>query len=151
MRFIIALWLAKAVQLLLKILGKKATYFAGKVAVTICPDFLGRIGKPARIIGVTGTNGKTTVNNLLTDALEHLGVPVISNRYGSNINAGIATALISGSTLTGKPKKETAVLELDERSARLIYPYIKPDFLVITNLFRDSMRRNAHRNIYRIC
>lgn len=144
MRFIIALWLAKAVQLLLKILGKKATYFAGKVAVTICPDFLGRIGKPARIIGVTGTNGKTTVNNLLTDALEHLGVPVISNRYGSNINAGIATALISGSTLTGKPKKETAVLELDERSARLIYPYIKPDFLVITNLFRDSMRRNAH-------
>ena len=144
MRFIIALWLARAVQLLLKILGKKATYFAGKVAITLCPDFLGRIGKPDKIIGVTGTNGKTTVNNLLTDALERLGVSVISNRYGSNINAGIATALISGSTLTGKPKKELAVLELDERSARLIYPYIKPDYLIITNLFRDSMRRNAH-------
>lgn len=144
MRFIFALWAAKAIQLLLRLLGKKATYFAGKAAVTLCPDFLGRIKKPDKIIGVTGTNGKTTVNNLLTDALERLGVSVISNRYGSNINAGIATALISGSTLLGKPKKTLAVLELDERSARLIYPYIKPDLLIITNLFRDSMRRNAH-------
>lgn len=144
MRFIFALWTAKTVQLLLRILGKKATYFAGKVAITLCPDFLGRIRKPSKIIGVTGTNGKTTVNNMLTDVLESMGVSVLSNRYGSNINAGIATALITGATLFGRPKKELSVLELDERSARLIYPYLKPDYLIITNLFRDSMRRNAH-------
>ncbi len=144
MRFYLALWIAKATQLLLKILGKKATYFAGRVAVSLCPGFIGRIGKPELIVGVTGTNGKTTVNNLLTDVLESMGADVLSNRYGSNINAGIATALLSGAGLTGKTKKKIAVLEIDERSARLVYPYLKPDFLIVTNLFRDSMRRNAH-------
>ncbi len=144
MRFYLALWAAKATQLLLKLLGKKATYFAGKIAIRLCPDFIGRIGKPKTILGVTGTNGKTTVSNLLTDMLEHMGVSVLSNRYGSNINAGVATALLSGANLFGRTKKQLAVLEIDERSAKLVYPYLKPDFLVITNLFRDSMRRNAH-------
>ena len=144
MRFYLALWIAKATQLLLKILGKKATYFAGRVAIALCPDFIGRIDKPQTIIGVTGTNGKTTVNNLLTDVLESMGECVLSNRYGSNINAGIATALLSGAGIFGKTKKKIAVLESDERSARLVYPYLQPDYLIITNLFRDSMRRNAH-------
>ncbi len=144
MRFYLALWAAKATQLLLKLLGKKATYFAGKIAIRLCPDFIGRIGKPKTILGVTGTNGKTTVSNLLTDMLEHMGVSVLSNRYGSNINAGVATALLSGANLFGRTKKQLAVLEIDERSAKLVYPYLQPDFLVITNLFRDSMRRNAH-------
>ncbi len=36
------------------------------------------------------------------------------------------------------------MLEIDERSSKRIYPYVKPDLLVITNLFRDSPMRNAH-------
>ena len=37
-----------------------------------------------------------------------------------------------------------AVLEIDERSTIKIFPYVKPNYLVCTNLFRDSIRRNAH-------
>src|SRR5699024_7772865 len=64
--------------------------------------------------------------------------------YGSNIAAGVATTLISGSSIMGKAKKELAILEVDERSSPKIYPYLAPTYLVCTNLFRDSMMRNAH-------
>ncbi len=143
-RFYIALWSARLIQLAIKILGKNGTYFPGKAAIKLCPDFLGRIGRPETVIGVTGTNGKTTVCNMTADLLDAMGEDVLSNRAGSNINAGVATALIEGATITGKSKKKIAVLEIDERSARLIYPYFKPDYILCTNLFRDSMRRNAH-------
>ena len=143
-RFYIALWAAKLSQFLLRLLGRKGTYFAGKLAIKLCPDFIGRIGRPKTLIGVTGTNGKTTVSNMLNDVFAAWGIPLMNNRYGSNVNAGVASALIESAGFSGKCKKEIGVLEIDERSARLIYPYLKPDYLLITNLFRDSMRRNAH-------
>ncbi|MDD6189894.1 MAG: MurT ligase domain-containing protein [Clostridiales bacterium] len=129
---------------MLRLLGRKGTYFAGKLAIKLCPDFIGRIGRPKTLIGVTGTNGKTTVSNMLNDVFASWGIELMNNRYGSNINAGVASALIESAGISGKCKKDIGVLEIDERSARLIYPYLKPDYLLITNLFRDSMRRNAH-------
>jgi len=33
---------------------------------------------------------------------------------------------------------------VDERSSLLIYPYIKPDYLICNNIMRDSLARNAH-------
>ena len=41
--FYIALYAAKASQLLLKLLGRNATYFPGKVAEKICKNFLSYI------------------------------------------------------------------------------------------------------------
>ena len=37
-----------------------------------------------------------------------------------------------------------AVLEVDERASVRIFPYVKPDYAVVTNLTRDSIMRNAH-------
>jgi UDP-N-acetylmuramyl tripeptide synthase len=116
----------------------------GKIALQLCPDFLGMLEKPETIIGVTGTNGKTTVCNMINDILTENKYDFINNKYGSNIDGGIATTLIQGSTMLGKAKKKLAVLEIDERSANKIYPYITPTYLVCTNLFRDSLMRNAH-------
>jgi len=143
-KFYIVLYLAKLSRIALKIIGRDATYFPGKLAITLCPDFLGRIDKPKTIIGVTGTNGKTTVCNMIEDCLKENGYEFIDNHLGSNINAGLATTLIEGATLTGKQKKDLAVFEIDERSAIKIYPYITPTYLVCTNLYRDSLKRNAH-------
>lgn len=143
-RFYIALWGAKVGVVLLKLLRRNATFFPGKFALTVCPDFMGIIEKPKTIIGVTGTNGKTTVCNMIEDVLKDNNYEFIDNKYGSNINAGIATTLINGSTLRGKAKKDLAILEIDERSAPKIYPYITPTYLVCNNLFRDSLSRNAH-------
>lgn len=143
-RFYFALTMAKCASLALKILGRKATYFPGKVAVTLCPDFLGMIEKPKTIIGITGTNGKTTVTNLVLDCLEDCGYKVINNKAGANINAGIASSLVHGVTFGQKVKGDIAVFEIDERSSPKVYPYIKPDYLICTNILRDSLRRNAH-------
>lgn len=143
-KFYIVLYLAKLSRVALKLIGRDATYFPGKLAVTLCPDFLGRIDKPKTIIGVTGTNGKTTVCNMIEDCLKENGYEFIDNHLGSNINSGLASTLIEGATLLGKQKKDLAVFEIDERSAVKIYPYITPTYLVCTNLFRDSLKRNAH-------
>lgn len=144
LRFVFALWAAKGARLALRALRRNATYFPGYLALKLCPDFLGRVGKPKKIIAVTGSNGKTTVSNLLSDVLAGRGCSVLSNRLGSNVAAGIASSFLTGSTVFGKTKYEMAVLEVDERSSMRVYPFVKPDYLVITNLFRDSAMRNAH-------
>ena len=145
LRFLFALWMAKLSIPALKITRHDGTDFPGSLALRLCPNFLHYIGKPAHIIAVTGTNGKTTVSNLLTDILEASGRRVLSNRAGSNISSGISTALLKGCDLLGRAKMyDLAVLEVDERSAPRIYPHVKPEFVVVTNLFRDSIMRNAH-------
>lgn len=144
LKFFIVLYLSKLSRIALKLIGRDATYFPGKLAVTLCPDFLGRIDKPKTIIGVTGTNGKTTVCNMIEDCLKENGYEFIDNHLGSNINSGLASTLIEGASLLGKQKKDLAVFEIDERSAVKIYPYVTPTYLVCTNLFRDSLKRNAH-------
>ena len=58
LRFIIALIFGKLAMWLQKLLGMNASYFPGKLAIKLCPDFVGRIDKPKTIITVTGTNGK---------------------------------------------------------------------------------------------
>ena len=143
-RFYIALWGAKAVTVLLKLLRRNASFFPGKFATVVFPGFIGKIDKPKTIVAVTGTNGKTTVCNMIEDILKDNNYTFIDNRYGSNIDAGVATALISGVNMKGKAKKDLAIFEVDERSSPKIYPYMTPTYLVCTNLFRDSLMRNAH-------
>lgn len=142
--FYIALWAGKATSLALKILGRNASYLPGMIALKLNKDFLRYLKPPKTIIAVTGTNGKTTVSNLITSILQKNGYNVTNNSLGSNVQAGIATVLLQDSTLTGKAKKEIAVLEVDERSSLKIYPYIKPDYLICNNIMRDSLARNAH-------
>ena len=144
LRFYIAMLAAKLLRAGLKLLGRNATYLPGEIAVRICKDFIGYLQKPETFIAVTGTNGKTTVSNLLTSVLTANGYDVINNSYGSNVQSGIAAALLAESTFTGKPKKKIAVLEVDERSSLLVYPYMAPDYLICNNIMRDSLKRNAH-------
>jgi len=143
-RFYIALYAAKLSQFLLKILGRNATYFPGKIAIRLCKDFLKHITPPKTVIAVTGTNGKTTVSNLISSILTENGYSITNNSFGSNVQAGIISALIEDTTLCGKPKKDIAILEVDERSSLLIYPQMAPDYLVCNNIMRDSLKRNAH-------
>lgn len=143
-RFLIALWAAKLSVVALKITKHNGTNFPGVLALKLCPDFLKYADKPERIIAVTGTNGKTTVCNLLLDMLNMDGKQVLNNRMGSNINSGIASSLIYGCGLMGKCKYKMGLFEVDERSALRVFPYMKPDYMLITNLSRDSIMRNGH-------
>ncbi|MBP3816325.1 MAG: DUF1727 domain-containing protein [Firmicutes bacterium] len=144
LRFFLALLLAKLSIPALKITGHNATDFPGSLALKICPDFLRFVNKPKRIIAVTGTNGKTSTANLTIDMLKRFGVETLNNSRGSNINSGISSALINGVSIFNKEKYYLAVLEIDERSAARIFPYVHPDYMIVTNLSRDSIMRNAH-------
>ena len=128
----------------MKLIGLKATHFPGQLAKRLCPDFLSRIEKPETIIGITGTNGKTTISNLVADMADHYGLDFAHNAYGSNIEEGIITSLIEASSFFGKRRKKLAFLEIDERLTRVIFPDISPDYLIVSNLFRESYLRNAH-------
>ena len=144
LKFLIAFFAGKCAKILLKLLGKRATHFPGKLALKICPDFLRYIGKPKNIICVTGTNGKTSTCNMIEDCLRQDNIKVLDNSFGSNTLPGICATFIDGVNLFNKPVFDTCVLEVDERSSLHIYKYVTPTYFICSNLFRDSVMRNAH-------
>jgi Zn ribbon nucleic-acid-binding protein len=144
LRVLLTIWAVKLSVFALRAIGRQGTHVPGLIARKLHPGIIGALRHPARVVAVTGTNGKTTVSNLLAEALQGEGLRVASNRSGSNLAAGVATALIGAVTWTGRPRADIAVMEMDERSARLILPGLAPDVLVCMNLTRDSIKRNAH-------
>lgn len=144
LRYYIALWVAKLSIFALKITKHNGTNFPGIVAKKICPNFLDYADKPELLVGITGTNGKTTVTNLVIDMLKSDGKQVLDNNKGSNTITGVITSFIYAMNLSGKCKYDTAVLEIDERSTRLLFDSIVPNYLLINNLTRDSIMRNGH-------
>ena len=143
-RFHVALAAAKISKVVIRLLGRNGTHTPGVIALKICPDFLAQAPKAPLTICVTGTNGKTTCSNMITDILEKDGRRVVSNRTGSNIVPGCVTNVINSLTFKGQVNVDVTVFEVDERASRLILPYVKPDYLVVTGLFRDSLKRNAN-------
>lgn len=147
-KFYIALYMAKFTKNVLHILSKftkvNGSHLPGNIAIKICPNFLSMVAKPKTIIAVTGTNGKTTTSNLIIDSLEKNGYKVLNNRIGSNVLGGVTTTLFNGVSLGNKSKYDIAVLEVDEKSTPRIFKHVTPTYLVVTNLFRDSLKRNAH-------
>ncbi|MBQ7040153.1 MAG: DUF1727 domain-containing protein, partial [Clostridia bacterium] len=143
MRYHAAVIIGKAVAALLKILKKKGTTTPGNVALKICPGILKKMaGKiPGKIVAVMGTNGKTTTNNLLADYLEKAGYLVVCNRGGANMMAGSVTAFLTKTSVFGKVKADMATLEMDEAWAKHIFSHVKPDVVVLGNLFRDQLDR----------
>lgn len=116
----------------------------GMVALRLYDNFLKRVSKPPIVIAVTGTNGKTTTCNFLVDILTTSGYRVTSNKEGANLRPGISKALMRGVTIFNKCKVDVAVLEFDELSSKIILPLINPNYVVVTNLFRDTLKRNGH-------
>ncbi len=144
LRFIVTNLIVKMIVFLMRLIGKNATQLPGLIALKMCPDFMSHMKMPKTIIAITGTNGKTTVANMITDSLKELGINYSHNRLGSNTLRGIVSTFINFSKINGEHKYDYSVLEVDERSSIHIYKDVKPTHLVVTNLFRDSYARNAH-------
>lgn len=144
LRFRLALGAGKAAAAGLAALKRAGGQLPGVIAERIDPAFLAHIGKPDRIVFVTGTNGKTTTANLLDDLLADNGFDLVTNRAGSNTINGIESSLIKNARLSGKQRKQVACMELDELSSRRVLPHVVPDLLLVCNLYRDSFMRNAN-------
>ena len=149
MRKLLAVWFGKALTVLGKIIGKKSSSSPGAYALKICPDLVSELGKSVKkgIIVTCGTNGKTTTNNLMATALEAKGYKVICNRLGANMLSGVATTLLQEMNIFGKVSADYACLEIDEAYTPIVFDYITPDVMVITNLFRDQLDRYGEIDI----
>ena len=143
-RFYIAMIMARLSFFGLKLLGRNATHLPGVIAVRICPNVLEYLEVGQQFVAITGTNGKTSTTNMVVSFLEAQGVDLCANVMGSNIEGGIISALLTSTTFFGKSTKDVTVFEVDERASLYIFPYIKPDLIAVTNLYRDSYARNAH-------
>lgn len=144
-RLFLALLVAKLVAMLLGFMGPgRGSSLPGQLALRIYPDLLRHFADQPRLgtIMITGTNGKTTTNNMLTGILELGGYKVITNREGANLVAGIATVFVRSSTLIrGRVHCDFALLEVDEGALGRVTQFIKPRLVVVTNFFQDQLDR----------
>ncbi|MCH5211997.1 MAG: DUF1727 domain-containing protein [Oscillospiraceae bacterium] len=149
MRKLIAIWAGKLLTVAGKIIGKKSSSSPGAFALKICPTLVNDINKivKKKVIVTCGTNGKTTTNNLMASALEAKGYKVLCNRLGANMLSGVATAYLQAASIFGKIDADYACLEIDEAYTPIVFKQVKPDIMVITNLFRDQLDRYGEIDI----
>lgn len=126
---------------LLRLIGRGGTAIPGKIALRICPDLLAQLSKDVKCVVVTGTNGKTTSSRIIEEIYVKAGTSYFANRSGANLINGITSIFIENSTLTGKPKKENAVIECDEAASKEVCRLINPAVVLVTNVFRDQLDR----------
>lgn len=143
LRRLLAIWISKAVCVGCRIAGRQGATLAGKIAIKIEPDILSDLaGQVKEKIFVTcGTNGKTTTNNLLCSALREEKKKVVCNQTGSNMLNGVVSAFVLAAKWNGKLDADYACIEIDEASTVRVFPYFKPDYMILTNLFRDQLDR----------
>lgn len=131
----------KATHGILRLLNKGATALPGTLALKICPDILKTLAQNVRVIAITGTNGKTTSARMAVKALENAGKSVFSNKSGANMPGGIAAAFIGNATPFGRPKCDWAVIECDEGYSPVLFEALRPEVVLLTNLFNDQADR----------
>ena len=135
---IFSIFLGKIVLRILNMTNKKGTALPGKIALKVCPDFLKHMSDRCdNIILITGTNGKTTTNNLLNHIIESEYADIASNHFGSNMIQGIVSPFINNT----KKHYDWAILEVDEGTIKEVTKFINPDYILITNFFRDQLDR----------
>lgn len=143
LRIITAILAGKLLIVLSRMLGNQGTDFPGKIALRIYPHLLHKLAANIRYgtIMVTGTNGKTTTTNMLAQILQSKGFSLVHNQAGANMLSGITTAFIAQSNLGGSKKFDYALLETDEANVPLLLQATNPQYLLITNFFRDQLDR----------
>lgn len=134
--------MAKIIIRIFRLLGMGATTLPGRVALFMYPKILEKLSSNYNIIMVTGTNGKTTTTKIISKLLSCQNISHICNKSGANLVPGITTTFIEGHSIWGKPKKTTALIEIDEAAFFKISKMISSiDYLIVTNFFRDQLDR----------
>src|SRR2546429_4676964 len=78
---------------------------------------------------------------MLADISRTAGWDPIHNRSGSNLDRGVAAALLAQSSWSAEPRGNFGLFEIDEASLPSAVGRLRPRVVVVTNLFRDQMDR----------
>ncbi|MCR5575471.1 MAG: MurT ligase domain-containing protein [Oscillospiraceae bacterium] len=140
-RAFLAIVLCKLLRFVSRLLHRGGTAMPGRWAQRICPGLLGILSRDVKVVVITGTNGKTTSARMIEQAFADEGKDYFANRSGANLLSGITTEFVMNSTLSGRCRKEYAVIECDEAASVSVFPLLKPRVIVVTNLFRDQLDR----------
>jgi UDP-N-acetylmuramyl tripeptide synthase len=133
----------KITRLGLQVAGRGATALPGLVTLRLDPDYITALtrGLPHGVALVSGTNGKTTTSRMLADVTRAAGWSPIHNRSGSNLERGIAGALLADSSWRAEPQGDVGLFEVDEASLPGVLRRLAPRVVLVTNLFRDQLDR----------
>ncbi len=140
---VIVICISKVIYFIGKILHKGSS-LPGKIALKLDKNILKKLILPENIIMITGSNGKTSTTEMIYKVFKDNGYDVGCNREGSNQIEGVTTMILNSCTITGKVKKDVLIIESDERYTKYTTKYVKPKYLIVTNLYRDQMTRNGH-------
>ena len=142
-RLVLAVWACKLAIFVSRLLGRNGSSMPGQIALKICPKILTLLSSQVKhdTIVVCGTNGKTTTNNLLAAMIASEGHRVVCNSLGANMIWGVCCAFCEKTNLFGRLRAEYACLEVDEASTVKVFSHIKPDYMVVSNLFQDQLDR----------
>ncbi len=89
---------------------------------------------------IVGTNGKTTINNVINSIYKNENKKVLSNLKGANLLRGIKNTIIMDID-KDKIKSDVLILEVDEKNLKSVSELIKPNQIIVTNFFRDQLDR----------
>ncbi|MBQ6582807.1 MAG: DUF1727 domain-containing protein [Mogibacterium sp.] len=144
-RFLIVLWLMKLADKVFVLIGRGQNHGSGLYGLKLMPDLIsGFTGIDYdKTFFITGTNGKSTTNNLTVALLRGAGLRVTTNLEGANMLSGIATTLIKCSSMTGRIDSDAFVFETDERYLSRIHQYLPARNLCVTNIQKDQVQRNG--------
>jgi UDP-N-acetylmuramyl tripeptide synthase len=139
LRYYTAVLAGKTASFILKkVLKGEASAMPGKVAMKIDPHILQVVNQRCqKKILVTGTNGKTTTNNLLSHIIKSQGLRVLSNLRGANMPQGLVSSFLNDMDA----EYDWGVFEVDEGSFQEVVKHLKPDYVLVTNFFRDQLDR----------
>jgi UDP-N-acetylmuramyl tripeptide synthase len=115
---------------------------AGRLAPGLVEAAVAQLGHGA--VTVTGTNGKTTTGHLLAGIARATGLRPLANSSGSNLERGIASALVNAIDGAGGVRdadRRLGVFEVDEAHWPLLLPRLRPRVALFLNLFRDQLDR----------
>lgn len=116
----------------------------GAVSLKLDKKIMEKIVLPKKVIAVTGSCGKGSTSKMIAEVYKNLGYKVAHNYREGNLQYGVMTALIEYANFNGKMDADVLVLEVDERYTKIVFPIIKPDTVVITNISRDQPPRQGH-------
>ena len=144
MPLFLTVFIAKAVLNLSRILGRGGgSALPGLIAEKIDPKVGEKLAKKISngSVIITGTNGKTTTNKMVSRILSDRGESLVQNRSGSNLSRGIVSALIEHATSSGDINESIGLFEVDEAAMPAVAKMIKPRAIIVLNLFRDQLDR----------
>jgi UDP-N-acetylmuramyl tripeptide synthase len=142
MRFLIPILVGRILRALARARGGGSAY-PGYIVLKLVPDFLQHVTKqfPNGVVFVLGSNGKSTTTHMISEIVRAHGLRVFTNPSGANLPQGIASALLSEVSLTGRLKADIGILEVDEAFAVELAGILSPSTVTMLNVQVDQLYR----------